>query len=188
MTDEEIIDLFFSRSESAISETQKRYGRLIRSVALGILRNNESAEECENDTYLRAWNNIPPTRPHDLCAYLCRISRSAAFDRYARDHALKRGSACPLEELENVLSASGGAEDRLAERELTELLNGFLGSLDKKSRVVFLRRYWFWDDTAEIAQRLGATESAVKTRLSRTMKKLRDFLGRNGYANGGKTG
>ncbi len=181
MTDEEILDLYFSRSEAAISETQRLYGRLIRSVARGILRSDEAAEECENDTYLRAWNNIPPTRPQKLRAYLCRIARGLAFDRYDRDHAQKRGSACPLDELEQVLSAAGGAEDSLAERELTELLNGFLASLDRKSRVIFLRRYWFWDDVPEIALRMEMSESAVKTRLSRTMKKLRQKLNENGY-------
>ena len=180
MTDEEILDLYFSRSEAAISETRRNYGRLIRSTACGILRNNESAEECENDTYLRAWNSIPPARPQKLRAYLCKIARSAAFDRYDRAHAQKRGSACPLEELEEFIGV-GGAEDRLAERELTEHINAFLGGLEKKSRIIFLRRYWFWDEIPEISERLDMSGSAVKTRLSRTLKKLRKYLADNGY-------
>lgn len=181
MTDEEILDLYFSRSEAAISETRQSYGRLIRSTACGILRNNEAAEECENDTYLRAWNSIPPAKPQKLRAYLCKIARSAAFDRYDRDHAQKRGSACPLGELEELIISADGAEDSLAERELTEHINAFLGGLEKKSRIIFLRRYWFWDEISEISERMGMSESAVKTRLSRTLKKLRKYLSDNGY-------
>lgn len=181
MTDEEILDLYFSRSEVAVSETRRSYGKLIRATACGVLRNNEAAEECENDTYLRAWNSIPPARPQKLRAYLCRIARGVAFDRYDRDHAQKRGPSCPLDELEEFLRADASAEDSLAERELTEHINAFLGGLERKSRIIFVRRYWFWDEISEISERMQMSESAVKTRLSRTMGRLRKYLRDNGY-------
>lgn len=181
MTDEEIIGLYFARDERAISETKVRFGKLLRGVAYGILRNCESAEECENDVYFRAWNSIPPAKPKYLRAYLCKIARSAALDKYDSEHALKRGETSPLEEIENALKSSVGAEDRLAERELTELINDFLAALDKKSRVIFVRRYWFADDIEQIALRLNMSQGAVKTRLSRTVKKLGEKLAENDY-------
>lgn len=181
MQDEEIIALFNKRSEQALSETRSRYGRLIKSIAEGILRSSEDAEECENEVYLRAWNSIPPAAPQRLSAYLCKIARGVAFDRWNYLHAAKRGEALPIDELEEYLKGGDSAEDRLSEKELTALLNSFLKAQDYNTRVIFLRRFWFSDSIADIAKRLHVSQSMVKSRLSRTLKKLRGFLRENGY-------
>lgn len=181
LNDEEIIKRFFRRDESAISEIKTLYGRLIYSVAYGILRSAEDAEECENEVYMRAWSGIPPASPQSLPAYLCKIARSTALDRYRHEHAAKRGEALPIEELENCLRSDQSAEDRQSERELTALLNRFLKSQDYNTRVIFLRRFWFSDNISEIAKRLHVSESMVKSRISRTLKKLREYLAAEGY-------
>lgn len=179
--DDEIIKRLFDREESALSEIKTMYGRLIYSTAYNILRSAEEAEECENEVYMKAWSGIPPAQPRSLPAYLCRIARGAALDRYRREHAAKRGEALPLEELEGCLKSDSAAEDRHSERELTALLNKFLGSQDYNTRVIFLRRYWFSDSVSEIAKRLHVSESMVKSRISRTLKKLRELLINEGY-------
>ncbi len=181
LNDEEIVDMLFSRDETAVNEITALYGRLIYSVAYGILRSEEDAEECENEVYMRAWSGIPPARPQSLSAYLCKMARCAALDRYRHDHAAKRGEALPIDELENCIRSDSSAEDRLSERELTALLNRFLKSQDYNTRVIFLRRFWFSDSISEIARRLHVSESMVKSRISRTMKKLREYLASEGY-------
>lgn len=181
MPDKEIIELFFSRDENALAKTKAQYGRLIFSVAMGILHNEQDSEDCECETYLRAWNSIPPNKPQHLAAYLCKIARRLALDRYDYNHASKRGSAVPLEELEGCLKSVAGAEDRLSEKELAHLLNSFLHGQDYNTRVIFMRRYWFGESSGEIAKRLHVSESMVKSRVSRTLKKLRDFLRKQGY-------
>lgn len=180
MNDEDLLTMYFERDEKALSETRARYGRLIRSVAFGILRSSEDAEECENDVYLRAWNSIPPARPNHLSAYLCKISRGVAIDRWNYLHAAKRGEALPLEELEEALKGTENAEDRFSENRLTELLNSFLKAQDYTTRVIFLRRFWFCDSIADTAKLLHVSQSMVKTRISRTLKKLREYLRENG--------
>lgn len=181
MKDDEIISQFFARDEDAIEQTRQKYGRLIKSVAMGILHSDEDAEECENEVYLRVWNSIPPTIPKYLSAYLCKISRGVAIDRYNYNHAAKRGEALSIDELSVFLSGGESAEDSLTESELTKLLNSFLKSQDYNTRVIFLRRYWFADSIKEIAQRLHLNAGTVKVRLSRTNKKLREYLKKNGY-------
>lgn len=182
MTDEEITELFFERNEEGITAARKSYGRLLRSVAYGVLRSEQDAEECENEALLRAWNNIPPARPERLCAYLCRIARRLALDRYDYTRAAKRsGETLPIDELSEVIGSGTDAADRLSERELTRLLNEFLKKQDYNTRVIFMRRYWFGETSAEIAKRLHASESMVKSRISRTLKKLREYLRKEGY-------
>ena len=181
MNDETIIELYFARDESAIAETKASYGKLLRSIAYGILASAQDAEECENEACLRAWNSIPPARPQRLSAYLCQIARRLAFDRYDYRSAAKRGPSVALEELENVLSADISAEDRFSENQLAALLKAFLHEQDHDTRVIFLRRYWFCETTREIAKRFNVSESMVKSRLSRTKKRLREFLKKEGY-------
>ena len=181
MTDEELIGLYYSRDEAAIAQTRTHYGRLMRSVAYGILRNAEDAEECENDAYLRAWNSIPPARPKSMCGYMARLARCAALDRYSYNNAAKRGEALPLDELEGCIRDVSSAEDRFTERELTQLLNRFLKAQDYNTRVIFMRRYWLSENIGEIAKTLHVSQSMVKSRISRTLKKLREFLRAEGY-------
>lgn len=182
MTDNEIISMLEARNESGLTAARERYGKLLRSVARGILHSEQDAEECESETLLRAWNSIPPAKPERLCAYLCRIARRLALDRVDYNKALKRSAeTLPIDELADSISGSGDAADRLSERELTELLNGFLRSQDRTTRIIFMRRYWFGDPTAEIARLLHVSESMVKSRISRTLKKLREYLRKEGY-------
>ena len=182
MTDNEIISLFEVRDESGLTAAREHYGKLLRSVARGILHSEQDAEECESETLLRAWNSIPPAKPERLCAYLCRITRRLALDRIDYNNAQKRSAeTLPIDELADNIGGSGDAADRLSERELTELLNGFLREQDKTTRIIFMRRYWFGDSTADIARLLNGSESMVKSRISRTLKKLREYLRKEGY-------
>lgn len=183
MCDEDIIALFFERSEKALEEVRAQYGRLIQSVSYSILHSTEDAEECENDVYLRAWESIPPTKPEHLSAYLCVIARRTAINRYKYNHAAKRGEdALPLEELSECIRGGMSAEDRLSEKELSALLNDFLEGQDVNTRVIFMRRFWLGENISQISARLNVSDSMVKSRISRTLKKLRGFLESHGYS------
>ncbi len=184
MNDEQIIELLFARDEAGIAALRESYGKLLKSVAYGILRSEQDAEECESEALLRAWNSIPPAKPQRLAAYLCRISRRLALDRYDYNKAAKRGgssSAVPIDELEECIAGGSDASELLSENELTRLLNSFLMAQDYNTRVIFMRRYWFGDTIPEIARRLHSGESMVKSRISRTLKKLREYLRKEGY-------
>ena len=176
MEDSRIIDLYWARSQDAITETRTRYGRLICSIAMKILRIREDADECENDTYMKAWNSMPPQRPNILSAFLGKIARNLALDRYDREHAQKRGgSQIPLilDELEECIPAEGGMELPI---EMRDILNRFLEGQTETARKVFLRRYWFGDSVKEIAQMYGLGESRVKMTLLRSRDALREYL------------
>ena len=183
MEDAHILDLYFERSERAIAETQCKYGRMLRGIAFGILRNWEDAGECEDDTYVKTWNTIPPTRPNVLSAFLSRIARNLSLDHYARSHAQKRGGGeAPLllDELVECLpdrNAEVGANDS----DLKELLNHFLAALKEDHRILFMRRYWYGDSIAEIAEKCGCKESRVKMSLMRTRRMLKQAIEREGY-------
>ena len=181
MDDQQIIDLYWARSQEAIAATAEQYGRYCQAIAGRILGSREDGEECVNDAYLRAWNAIPPQRPDSLAAFLGAITRNLALDRYRSAGAEKRGggqTALALEELEGCLPAGGGRlEDELA---LTDALNRFLAALPPQVRVIFLRRYWFLDSYLEIARRVGISEKAVSVRLVRIRQKLKIWLEENG--------
>lgn len=182
MEDQAIIQLFFERSEQAISELSKKYGRLCCKVASNILHNSLDAEECVNDTYLGVWNSVPPQQPNPLLTYVCSITRNLALKKYHAATAAKRNSHydVALEELESCLSIPDTAESALSAGELTELLNRFLGALDQENRVIFLRRYWYADSISAIAIRLRMSENQVSVRLHRTRKKLQAHLTKEG--------
>ena len=177
MTDEKIIDLFFLRSEQAISELDKKYGRACYSVSYRILNNGQDAEECVNDSYIGVWNAIPPARPDPLRAFVLKIVRNISLKRYEQNTAAKRNSHydVAMEELEDCLASSATIEE-IEERRLTEIIEAFLGSLTEENRVIFMRRYWFSDSYADIAKRVGLTEKNVSVRLTRIRKELRKYL------------
>ncbi len=178
MNDERIIELFFERSEQAIEELGKKYGRICYSVAYNILNNRQDAEECVNDAYLGAWNAIPPAKPNPLPAFVCKIVRNLSLKRYEQNTAAKRNSRydVAMEELEDCLASSTTIEDEIAQQELTKIIESFLDSLSKQNRVIFLRRYWFSDTYADIARQIGLTEKNVSVRLTRLRKELREYL------------
>lgn len=183
MNDEQIIDLYWNRQEEAIGITDRIYGHKLLNVAGRILENREDSEECVSDTYLKAWQSIPPQRPAYFFAFLAKICRHLAFGKLDWDNAIKRKA--------DVVTLSDEMQlcipDRMWERKLTgeeigHLLNEFLAVTPKESRMIFLRRYWFGDTVAEIAQRYRISQSKVKTSLYRTRGKLKAFLEKEGIA------
>ena len=183
MDDNDIIGLYLERSEEAISETKLKYGALLYRISFGILRSKEDAEECVSDTYMRAWNSIPPNKPERLSAFLGKITRNLSLNRYEQMTALKRGGGSKelaLEELEECIPAAGDVQDQVEDGELAELINGFLDRLPKESRIIFMRRYWYFCTVSEIAEDMQVGESKVKMSLHRTRKKLKQFLERKG--------
>ena len=178
MEDRMIIELFFERSEEAISELTNKYGKRCKALALGILGNEEDAKECVNDAYLATWNQIPPTRPDALGAYVAKITRNLALDRYHKNAAQKRNAkydAC-LEELEEILQSKETVEEEILSGELKGAINRFLEQLRKQDRVLFVERYWFCKESAEIAKELGQSANYVNVRLHRVKTKLKKFL------------
>ena len=181
MDDTQIIELFFARNEQAIKETDAKYGKLCFSVANRILENNEDSEECVNDTYLNAWNKIPPTRPNHFSAFLCKITRLISLKKLEFSSALKRTSAVivSFEELEGVLqdpkiSPATDAED------LGKLISAFLRREKEDTRNIFLRKYFFCDSVSEIAEQYRLNENTVKSMLFRTRNRLREYLRKEG--------
>ena len=183
MEDRAIVQLFFERPEEAIRAADRKYGKLCYKIAHNILNSSGDAEECVNDAYLGAWNTIPPARPEPLGAYLCKIVRNLALNRYHAGCALKRGGgncAVALEELEECLASGSSVEDSLAGQELVRLIEGFLDGLSVEDRVIFLGRYWFAACYRDIAARTGMSEKAVSVRLVRLRKRLRRYLKERG--------
>lgn len=178
MDDEKIIELFFNRSEQAIEEVDKKYGKTCHNISYNILHNKLDAEECVNDAYLGAWNAIPPARPNPLLTYLCKIVRNLSLKRYEFNTAIKRNSTydVAMEELESCLSSPETVESEIALKELTHIIENFLDSLSTENRVIFLRRYWFSDTYSDIAARVGMTEKNVSVRLTRIRENLRNYL------------
>ena len=182
MTDEEIIRLFFERSEQAISELAAKHGKAVGRVAFNILNNEEDVKECVNDTWLAAWNSIPPNRPDPLRTYICKIARNLAAKRYHANLAQKRSSPydLALEELEECIPDSSTVEDAVAAKELSEIIGRFLDTLSYEDRFVFMRRYWYADPLPEIAGMAGMSYSAAAVRLHRVRKKLKKLLLKEG--------
>lgn len=183
MLDDEIIDLFYGRSEQAIMELSKKYGSVCRKVARNILNNDLDADECVNDSLLGVWNTIPPQKPNPLLTYICRIVRNLSIKKYHANTALKRNSFydAVLDELEDCLASSANVETELATKELTRLLDGFLDTLDKENRMIFVRRYWYSDSISDIAARFHISSNNVGVRLFRTREKLQIHLQKAGF-------
>ncbi len=177
MEDQKIIALYFDRNENAIRETKKKYGKLCFRIAKHIVGNAEDAEECENDTYLAAWNAIPPASPKSLLAFVSKIARNLALKRYEYNTAEKRFAFEPIElsELSEVLPDESMAHDT-TEEELGKIISDFLEGEKEEVRNVFIRKYWFFDPTREIAERYGFTETKVKSMLFHTRNKLKHHL------------
>ena len=181
MEDAKIIELFFQRNEQAVKETDTAYGRKLYVLSNNILNNREDAEESVSDTYMEAWNSIPPKRPKYFYAFLASVCRNMSFNRLDWRLAAKRNAEVVslTQELEMCVpdSRQDGEMDR---RELRRVLETFLDSLSKESRLIFLRRYLYMDTVAEIAARYGISESKVKTQLHRTRAKLHTYLKKEG--------
>lgn len=184
MDDNRIVALYLRRNEAAIDQTAQKYGSRLRSLSYGIVQDRQTAEECENDTYLKAWNAIPPHEPSGyLYAFLARITRRISLNHCRERDRLKRSAhLCTLSaELEQCIPAPDDAACRLDELTLRDAINGFLGTLSEEKRNIFLRRYWYLDSIADIAQRYALSESKVKTTLFRCRDRLRKHLLKEGY-------
>ena len=184
MEDNEIVELYFKRSDKAISETDKKYGAYCSHIAYNILSNVQDTEECVNDTWLAAWNSIPPHRPQSLRTFLGKITRRLSLMKLRSRNRLKRGSgsvAVALEEIGECMPSSDNVETAVEEKELTEAVNTFLRTLGKTERDVFVCRYWYFAPIADISKGLGFTESKIKSLLYRTRNKLRAYLQEEGY-------
>ena len=181
MNDDQIIQLYFDRSEQAIKETDTKYGGYCYSIAYNILTNPEDAEESVSDTYLETWKVIPPYRPKYFFAFLASICRHISLNRLDWKQAAKRkADVVSLTEEMELCIPDASHERAMRGREIGQLLDTFLESLPRDSRMIFLRRYWYADAIAEIARRYGMTESKVKMQLHRTKEKLRVFLEKEG--------
>lgn len=183
MDDSRIMELYWSRDESAISETAVKYGGYCFSIARNILTNHEDAEESVSDTYLAAWNAMPPRRPSILATFLGKLTRHISIDRWRANHTDKRGGGelpLALEELGDCAGFGPGLETVVLRRELAQTLNRFVDALPDPERSVFLCRYWYLDPIHDIAEHFGFTESKVASMLLRTRKKLRSQLEKEG--------
>lgn len=183
MQDQQIVELYWRRSEEAIRATADKYGPYCRTVAKNILADPRDAEECVNDTWIGAWRAMPPHRPNRLRLFLGKITRRTACDRLRAGIAQKRGGGeytAALEELGECVPTSPGADQAVLDRELEALVNRFLGGLPVRECNVFLRRYWYVEPLEAIAGRYGLKENTVKTILRRTREKLRTYLEKEG--------
>lgn len=185
MEDTRIIDLYWQRSDRAIPETDRKYGPYCHAVAYNICHDREDAEECVNDTYLRAWNSMPDERPRMLRPFLGTISRNLALDRYRSASRKKRGGGeveLALAELDECVPSPLNIERQILARELSQAIDSFLSTLPEADRTVFVSRYWYLASVAEIADRLGCSQGKVKMMLHRIRERLRSYLEKEGLA------
>ena len=183
MEEQEILTLYFDRDEQAIAQTDRVYGPYCGHIAYGILRSRPDSEECVNDTWLRAWQAIPPTRPTCLQAWLGRVTRNLALDRCRREGAAKRGrrqiSLC-LEELGDCVSDTDCPDAQAEAREIAASVSAFLRRLGPTDRQLFLRRYWYLDSSRDLARHFKLKEGQVNTRLHRIRRRLKNHLEQEG--------
>ncbi len=184
MEDSEIIRLYWDRNEQAINATADKYGHYCKAIAKNILNCEEDAEECVNDTYLKAWNSMPTQWPPQLAAFLGKITRNLSFNRYKRQHAEKRGGgeiSLVLDELADCVSDVDDVEETIDRQELIKAIDSFVGSLSERKRRIFVRRYWYADPVTEIAKDSGMLEGTVSKTLERTRKQLKVYLTERGF-------
>ena len=185
LDDNRIVELYLRRDETAIKQTTEKFGSRLRSLAYGIVGDPQTAEECENDTYMEAWNTIPPHEPRSyLYAFLARITRHISLNCCRDRSRLKRSAfICELSaEMEQCIPAPDDAECRIDNVALSDAINGFLSKLDEEKRNIFVRRYWYLDSVAAISKRFTLSESKVKTTLFRCRTGLREYLEKEGYS------
>ena len=181
MEDERIIQLIFARDELALAELKQKYGEIFKRIALNITRSAPDAEEVLSDAYLGVWRTIPPQRPDPLLSYVAKIVRNLSRKKMRYNSAgIRRGNDLPLYELEECLPSSEGTEADFDAKELSRLINRFLSDLDKKTRIAFVRRYFYCDAVKDIASALRMRAHTLTVRLSRTREKLAEFLKKEG--------
>lgn len=183
MNDQQIIELYFGRKESAITETDKKYGSACRSISYRILNSHEDSEECVNDSYMSIWKSVPPIRPKSLFGYLARIVRNLSLNRYEKQRAKKRGGderELVFEELSYCIPDGLNSEKEFDKVELAEILNSFLSSLPEEKAIIFMQRYWYFCSVKEIASENKLSQSNVKMILLRLRQSLKEYLAKEG--------
>lgn len=184
MDDARIVQLYWDRSEQAIPATAAKYGSYCASIAKNILGSNEDAEECVNDTYMSAWNAMPPHRPNILSTFLGKITRNLSIKRYRHNTAGKRGGGelpMVLDELSDLVSGKDDVEQEISRKELVSAIDAFLDTLSPEKRSIFICRYWYTDSISEIAERHGMNAGAVSMTLNRLRFKLHHYLSERGF-------
>ncbi len=185
LTDEAIVALYWARNQSAITRSDEKYGRYCRSVSFQILRDRQDAEECVNDTWLSAWQSMPPHKPQKLQFFLGKLTRNLSINRLDRRLARKRGGGelpLVLSELEGCLSERGSVEEAVDAKALSQFLARFVHELPETKRRVFIRRYWYLSPVSEIAQEYGMSEAKVTSMLYRLREKLKAALLKEGFS------
>lgn len=178
MEDERIIDLFFERSEQAVEELSKKYGKLFMKIAINAVGDPRDAEECVNDAYLGVWNAIPPARPKPLRAFVCAIVRNVSINRWKSNNTEGRRSnyALCLDEFAELFAAGGSVSESLDEKELVRGIGSFLDLLGERDRMLFIRRFYYMDGIDDIAKAAGMPPGTVRTRLTRVRRRLKEHL------------
>ncbi len=183
MEDKEIISMLFSREQKALDEIVLKYDKLLFRLSENILRNPEDSRECVNDTYLAVWNRIPPENPNPFPAFICKITRNLSLKKLRDKNAQKRqADTLPIHELEYCIGGMNVA-DKVEAKLLGKKIDEYLATLSDESRVIFVSRYWFGEDISDIADKVGLSESNVYKKLSRTRKKLKSYLEKEGVFN-----
>ena len=182
LEDSKIIELFFDRSEEAITELSEKYGKVCKSVAENILNNQRDSEECVNDAFLAVWNTIPPQKPEHLLSYVCRIVRNLAIKKYHANTAQKRNSIydVALDEIKECFPSLVSVEDEIESGEFSKVIDRFLESMDKQNKILFVRRYYYSDSIEELAELFRTSKHNISVRLSRMRKKLKKYLIKEG--------
>lgn len=186
MEDREIIALFNSRSDNAVKAASEKFGRLCKKIIFNILNNKEDCEECENDTYMKLWNTIPPQQPQSLTAYIARIAKTTALNKYRDNHRQKRGGTeanLVFDELEEFTPSGLNVQRQAEGKEAVEAVNAFLEQLPKEKRIIFVRRYWFCHSVKDIAADFNLTETNTSVILNRTKAALKAYLQERGLYN-----
>lgn len=183
MDDKQIIELFFKRDEAALSETQEKYGKYCLKIAGNILEDVEDSKECVNDTWVTAWNKIPPLVPVSLKAFLGKIVRDISLSKYRENHAGKRYNAMTvmLDELEDCIPSGINIEDQAEKRELIGMVNDYLEGIKTEDRVLFVRRYYFGESVKALSEEYGCSENRMTQKLLKLRRKLKAFVKKGGY-------
>ena len=184
MDDNKIVELFFNRDEEAIKKTQEKYGAYCYTIAFNILNDEADSKECENDTYMKAWNLIPPKKPEILSTFLGKLTRNIAIDRYRKAHSLKRGAGevqGVLDELGEIVSENDSLEASVEREELVKAIDSFLSGIPKEQCDMFVMRYWYAVPISKIANLMGDTNGNVSVKLLRIRKNLKEYLIKRGF-------
>lgn len=181
MEDGKIVELLYEHDEIGLDEAKKKYHRLLLNLAYGILRNEEDSEECLNDTYLKIWKVIPPHKPNFFKAFICKIDRQIAIDKYRYNHSKNRGDGVSLNDLDYDISIGDKTEDKIREKELIGKINEFISKLDIESQVLFVRKYFFFEDVDDLSNMFNISTNYINVKLFRIKKRLKEYLEKEGY-------